>query len=114
ALGVLLDPNLRAEAARYLHQHRRWARVEAIPILNDHLACAAVGVGRGFLTGKEAHYSSGFCCIMLSRRWLNSRAVLCPILLSFWSIAATSTRRARSRPVRTGTVTWGTRMPKIS
>ena len=66
------------------------------------------------VAAEEAHHGSFFFCMVLSNLWLNSTALFWPMLLSFWSRAATSTSRARSRPMRTGMVMWGTRMSKIS
>ncbi len=68
------------------------------------LSCSALYAPQSFF--------SSFMCWM--RRSLNSRAESWPIPRRAWTMAATSARRAISRPGRTGKVMCGTLRPRIS
>src|ERR1700737_2326463 len=89
------------------HEHGGGPRMQAEPIddrdfLLDLLAAPGVAPAT-----QQPHYLS-LGSIILRSFVLNSSALLRPRPFSFWSIAATSTKRAMSRPGRTGIVTCGT------
>jgi len=63
---------------------------------------------------QQCHYVAPFCCIIPSSFALKSTAAFWPSPFNFSSIAATSIKRAMSRPGLTGIVTCGTLSARIS
>ena len=111
-LAVLLDPDLGLEAVRRLDEKGRGAGVEPVAVENDQFA-GETAVRRAGFFGEDSHVFCHLPFICLISRSLNSLALSVPWDFNFWSNAATSTKRPRSRPVRTGIITWGTEMPRI-
>ena len=111
-LPVFLDPDFGFEAVRRLDEEGRGPGVQPVAVENNQLAGEATVRRAGFF-GEYPHVFCHLPFICLISRSLNSLALSVPWDFNFWSNAATSTKRPRSRPVRTGIITWGTEMPRI-
>src|SRR5262249_8933649 len=113
--AFLRHPDFRAVTTRNPHEHGRrpCMKPQAIGDRNvffklPNTLCAAR------FSIQQAHYTAPFRSIKLSSLALKSTALFCPKPFNFSSIAATSIKRAMSRPGLTGMVTWGTLRPRIS
>ena len=114
-LAFFRYPNFRAVPAGNAHKHGGRPGMQPEPIHDRNFFLDLLDRCRAVRSSiQQCHYVGPFCSISPSSFALKSTAAFWPRPFNFSSIAATSIKRAMSRPGLTGIVTCGTLRPRIS